>query len=65
MAIRLDKSEHTVLAHCTLCQWWEMRPDVRAALEAGAAHERKIHPGTRTTYHRLYQATRRQQSDFR
>lgn len=65
MAIRLDKSDVNVLAHCSLCTWWEMRPNSRAALEAGAAHERKTHPGTRTTYHRLYQATRRGQSDFR
>lgn len=65
MAIRLDKSDGSVLAHCTLCSWWEIRDTARAALETGAAHERKVHPGTRTTYHRLYQATRRGSREFR
>lgn len=65
MAIRLDKSGTGVLGHCSLCSWWEMRETPRAVLEAGAAHERQHHPGTRSTYHRLYQATRRDSREFR
>ncbi len=59
MAIRLDISDAVVTGHCSLCQWWEMRDTARAVLEAGAAHERKAHPGVRTTYYRLQKATRR------
>ena len=59
MTIKLDKSDSSVLAYCTCCGWRDIFTGTLAARRAGADHERRSHPESRTAYHALDMATRR------
>ncbi len=59
MATKLDKSDSSVVAYCTVCGWREVATTTLPARRAAAEHERAAHPESRTAYHALDMATRR------